>query len=108
LHHTLEDASAAAGGARELTTGHGEQLRRTLDSFERSAQNMERLSSRLDSLRGQVQVLVARVDHGDGTLARMVNDGRLFDDVRASVTSLNLLIDDLRKNPKKYINLHIF
>jgi phospholipid/cholesterol/gamma-HCH transport system substrate-binding protein len=108
LRETLENARAASATAKALTTGREAQIGRTLDAIERSAQNMERLSSRLDSLRAQLQGVASRVDHGDGTLAQLVNDRKLYDDVRASVNSLNVLIADIKQNPKKYINLRIF
>ena len=108
LHETLENARAASATAKALTTGREAQFGRTLDAVERSAQNMERLSARLDSLRSQLQGVAARVDHGDGTLAQLINDRKLYDDVRASVNSLNVLIADIKLNPKKYINLRVF
>lgn len=108
VHQIVGDAAAVSSTARELTTERQAQIERTLDSAERSAQNLERLSARLDSLRGEVQGVVAKVDHGDGTLARLINDRALYDDVRTSVNSLNALIEDIKKNPRKYINLSIF
>ncbi|MBK7368078.1 MAG: hypothetical protein IPJ04_09275 [Candidatus Eisenbacteria bacterium] len=104
----LENANAASETARELTTERKAQLERTLDSAERSAQNLERLSARLDSLRARCRPWWAKVDHGDGTLAQLINDKKLYDDVRTSVNSLNALIEDIKKNPRKYINLSIF
>lgn len=108
LRETLENARAAAGSAKAMTTGREEQFGRTLDTIERAGQNMERLSARLDSLRSQVQSVTARVDHGDGTLAQLINDRKLYDEVRASVSSLNALVADIKQHPKKYINLRIF
>ncbi|MBI5169682.1 MAG: MCE family protein [Candidatus Eisenbacteria bacterium] len=108
VHEIVANANSVSATARDLTTERKAQLERTLDSAERSAQNLERLSARLDSLRGDVQVVVAKVDHGDGTLAQLINDRQLYDDVRASVGSLNALIEDIKKNPRKYINLSIF
>ena len=108
VHQIVGDAAAVSSTARELTTERQAQIERTLDSAERSAQNLERLSARLDSLRGEVQSVVGKVDHGDGTLARLINDHALYDDVRTSVNSLNALIEDIKKNPRKYINLSIF
>lgn len=108
LHETLANANAASETARELTTGREEQYKRTLDSIERSVQNVERLSARLDSLRAEVQQVTDKVDHGDGSLAKLVNDPKLYDDVRASVNSLNVLLEDIKKHPRKYINLSIF
>jgi phospholipid/cholesterol/gamma-HCH transport system substrate-binding protein len=108
LRETLENAQAASASAKALTTGREAQFGRTLDGIERSAQNMERLTARLDSLRAQLQDVTTKLDHGDGTLAQLLNDRRLYDDLRTSVASLNTLITDIKANPKKYINLRIF
>jgi phospholipid/cholesterol/gamma-HCH transport system substrate-binding protein len=108
LHRTLQDAGAAASAAREMTAGNREQVARTLDTIQRSAQNVERLASRLDSLRAQAQVVTGRVENGDGTLGRLVNDRQLYDDVRTTLASLNALIADIQAHPKKYIHVSVF
>ena len=64
--------------------------------------------ARLDSLRGVLQNVTSKVDRGDGTLGKLVNDPRLYDDAKESVAALKTLIEDIRKNPKKYINLRVF
>ncbi len=108
LHAVLVDAAVATKSARELTTGREEQYKRVLDSAERTTRNLEQLSVRLDSLRAVAQSIGSKVDHGDGDLARLVNDHQLYDDVRASLKSMRDVLDDLKKNPKKYINVHVF
>jgi len=108
LKQTLANLNAASRTAKSLTTDREEELRHTLDSFERSAVSMERLTSRLDSLRTTLQTASNKIEHGDGTLGKLVNDPRLYDDARESVTQFKLLIEDIRKNPKKYVNVKVF
>lgn len=105
---TLDNFASASRTAKALTTDREAQLARTMDSFERSATHLERLSSRMDSLRASLQSVTDKVDRGDGSLARLINDRKLYDEVNQSVTSLRTLVEDMKKNPKKYINLRIF
>jgi phospholipid/cholesterol/gamma-HCH transport system substrate-binding protein len=79
-----------------------------LDSFERSAVSMERLTARLDSLRASLQNASNKIDRGDGTLGKLINDPKLYDDAKASMQEFRLLIEDIRKNPKKYVNVKVF
>jgi phospholipid/cholesterol/gamma-HCH transport system substrate-binding protein len=108
LRSTLENFSAAAKTARGLTTDREAELRRTLDQFSEAAENMNRLSVRLDSLRTTLQVVASKVERGEGTLGRLVNDDRLYGDINTTVKSLKALIEDIKANPKKYLKVEIF
>jgi phospholipid/cholesterol/gamma-HCH transport system substrate-binding protein len=108
LRETLGNLNAASKTARSLTTDREAQLRRTLDSFERSAAGMDRLTTRLDSLRASLQSVSSKIERGDGSLGKLVNDAALYDDTKASIAEFKALIADIRKNPKKYINLRVF
>ena len=108
LRETLANLDAVSRTAKSLTTDREAQLGRTIDSFERSVADIERLTTRLDSLRATVQSISGKVDRGEGSLGRLVNDPMLYDDAKSSVTELKALIADIKKNPRKYIHLSIF
>ena len=108
LRATLRDFAAASRTARALTTDREAELKRTLDRFGSAAENMDRLSVRLDSLRGSIQSVATKVDRGQGTLGKLVNDDKLYTDLNTSVQSLKALIEDIKKNPRKYLKLEIF
>lgn len=108
LRSALRDFAAAGRTAKALTTDREAELKRTLDRFGSAAENMDRLSVRLDSLRGSIQSVTSKVDRGQGTLGKLVNDDKLYVDLNTSVQSLKALIEDIKKNPKKYLKLEIF
>ncbi len=108
LKETMQNLNAASRTARSLTTDKEAQLRSTLDSFERSAKGMEQLTVKLDSLRGSLQSVSNKIDDGEGSLGKLVNDPRLYEDARNTVAEFRALIADIKKNPKKYINLSVF
>ncbi len=108
LRSTLENSSATAKTMRSLTTDREAQLGRAIDDFSSAANKLDRLAGRLDSLRATLQSVATKVDRGDGTLGRAINDRRLYNDVSATVDSLRSLIADIKKNPRKYIKLEIF
>jgi phospholipid/cholesterol/gamma-HCH transport system substrate-binding protein len=108
MTQTLRNFSDASRTAKSLTTDREQQLREAMDHFSSAAEKMDRLSGRLDSLRASVQTLTTRVNSGDGTLGKLVNDQRLYDDLSTSVTSLKVLIEDIKKNPRKYFKVSVF
>jgi phospholipid/cholesterol/gamma-HCH transport system substrate-binding protein len=108
LRTTLANFSAAAKTARELTADRETELRRSLDRFQVAADNMARLSTRLDSLRASIQTITSKVESGQGTLGKLINDDKLYADVNTSVKSLRTLIEDIKRNPRKYLKISVF
>jgi len=108
LHATLDNFAASSKSMKSLTVDREAQLRGAMDHFTSAAERLDHLSSRLDSLRGVMQNVTSKVDRGDGTLGKLVNDDKLYTDMNTSVQSLKALIEDIKKNPKKYLTVHIF
>ena len=108
LRSAIQDFSAAAKSARGLTTDREAELKHALDHFSQAAENMDRLTVRLDSLRGSIQTVATRVERGQGTLGKLVNDDKLYADLHSSVQSFKTLVEDIKANPKKYLKLEIF
>ena len=52
--------------------------------------------------------ILAKVDTGSGTAARLVNDPAVYNNLKGLLARLDSLTADLKKNPKRYINVHIF
>ena len=63
--------------------------------------SLERATLRADSI-------VARVDEGRGTVGRLVNDPALYVGTDSLVMELRALVADIKKNPKRYVNVKIF
>ena len=108
LHVTLENFAAAARSTRAITGEREAEIKRTIDHFASAAENMDRLSGRLDSLRSSLQSVASKVDKGQGSLGRLVNDDKLYADLATSAKSLRVLIEDIRVNPQKYFKISVF
>ncbi|HEY6866647.1 MAG TPA: MlaD family protein [Candidatus Eisenbacteria bacterium] len=108
LRQALADFAATAHSTRAITSEREGQIRKTLDHFAAAAENMDRLTVRLDSLRTAMQSVAGKLDKGQGTMGRLINDERLYTDLSASVKSLKILIDDVRANPQKYFRFSVF
>lgn len=108
LRTTLDNFATASKTTKRLTTDREEQLRKAMDDFSSAAAGLERLSGRLDSLRAVLQDVTNKVDRGDGTLGRLVNDEKLYTDLNQSVQALKALIQDIRQHPRKYLKFSVF
>jgi phospholipid/cholesterol/gamma-HCH transport system substrate-binding protein len=73
-----------------------------------ATENLARTSVTLDSTLRQVQQIVGGVQAGHGSLGKLLADTSLYSDLRHLAQAGDSLLADLKKNPKKYFNLHIF
>ena len=62
----------------------------------------------LDPALADLRAILGRMERGEGTLGRLSHDESLYDNLTAGASSLQLLLDDIRENPGRYISLSIF
>lgn len=56
----------------------------------------------------EMQGIVKKINEGQGSLGMMVNDKALYNNINASLKSLDQLMTDLKSHPARYINVTIF
>lgn len=65
------------------------------------ARNLSTMSIQLTATGARLDTLLQRINSGQGTLGKFVNDSGFYYDARATSQSLKLLIDELIKHPGK-------
>jgi phospholipid/cholesterol/gamma-HCH transport system substrate-binding protein len=65
------------------------------------------LHARLTSLTARLDDLSSHLQSGRGTAGRLLQDDMLYENMSASVAELRQLISDIRKDPKKYLNVKV-
>ena len=53
-------------------------------------------------------VITNQIQSGDGTLGQLVANDSLYVALHQTNTALQLLLDDLRTNPKRYVHFSLF
>ena len=109
LTELIQSFNRAADGIAEVT---GPELRQDLTNAAAKADSlMGRLTATSESIEGAVaslETILARIEGGEGTLGQLSVNDSLFTGLTAAVESARLLMDDLRENPGRYINVSIF
>ncbi len=67
-------------------------------------QTMDTLQAAISQLKGTM----AKISSKEGTLGALINDRQLYDRLNSAVLSAEILIDDLRTHPKRYVNVSVF
>jgi phospholipid/cholesterol/gamma-HCH transport system substrate-binding protein len=65
------------------------------------------LYKRIDSLTGRLDAVVEQLNSGQGTAGQLLRDKELYDNMNGTVLELKALIAEIRKDPKKYLNVKV-
>ena len=105
LVESLNEAARAVSSTTSSTAPALESAAMQADSALAAVnRNLEVLEPALADLRA----IMARMERGEGTLGRLSHDDSLYVNLTAAASSLQLLLDDIRENPGRYISLSIF
>lgn len=64
--------------------------------------------SKLNETLEQMNATLGKVNDQNGSVGALLNDRRLYDNLSSTVNSMNLLLQDLRLHPKRYVNVSVF
>ncbi len=67
-------------------------------------QTLRDLSTTINQLQG----IIDKINNNQGSLGMLVNDRQLYDNLSASLKTLNVLMADVNAHPSRYINVTIF
>lgn len=56
---------------------------------------------------GELHVLLSKLNAGGGSLGQLINDKKLYNNLESTSKNLSLLLQDMRLNPKRYVNVSL-
>lgn len=124
LRDLLIELSALAAEERESIRDVTASLRRSAAGIEGATAGPElaRAIERLDALSidaaqtarsssraaESLELILGRLERGEGTLGRLSTDPALYDELKAAATSVSELITDIRNDPRRYLDIRVF
>lgn len=120
LSNLMVSLNGSASTLDKLLKDNQGKLGSSLDNFDVLTANFAQLSDSLNnaglgktltSLQATVASLdrvVSKLEKGDGTLGKLMNDKELYSNLNSASRELDLLLQDFRLNPKRYVNVSVF
>lgn len=102
VQKVLDNANLATLSAKTTIDKYG----RVADEVDVQKLNntIDKLSITADKLNG----VVSGIQNGEGSLGKLTKDEQLYNNLNTSAENLNKLIEDLKANPKRYLNFSVF
>ena len=62
----------------------------------------------LNDVISRADTIMTKIDRGDGSIGKLINDPGLYENLEEASNSLNRLILDIKYNPNKYVQVSVF
>lgn len=108
LAQTMNNLNTFTGNLNK----NNESLNRTMTNLETTSAkiaqaDIEKVIQTLQSTATNLNDVTNKINSNNGSLGLLLNDRKLYSNLENSARSLNILLDDLRVNPKRYVNISL-
>ena len=109
LATTLRNTSEFTGNLNK----NNEKINGIVANLEKTTAKLEQMDlpstlSNLNQTITQLKTTIEKVNSNEGTAGKLINDPTLYKNLSATSNKINLLLDDIRLHPKRYINISVF
>lgn len=120
LSKTLEQFHKASLSMNTILDENKTQIKGVVTNFNQISDNFSKISDSLNKADlgktvkdlnkalGKVDGIMKGLEAGEGTMGKLLNDDVLYNNLSKTSTELELLLQDVRLNPTRYINVSIF
>ena len=108
---TVADLKNSAGTLDELLNTNKSQINNIISNVNQTSNELSGLSivvKNLSQSSKSIDKIVSEISNGNGSLNKLIFDDELINSLDAASSNINLLLKDLRLNPKRYVHFSIF
>ncbi|MGC4128182.1 MAG: MlaD family protein [Bergeyella sp.] len=98
----LDNANLATVSAKEAMDKYG-KVAENIDT-EKLNNTIDKLGTATDNL----NKIISGIQNGEGSLGKLTKDDELYKNLNKTAESMNSLVQDLKDNPKRYVNISVF
>lgn len=102
----LESISANFKNNNQRINGVMTNLEKVSDQLARA--NFENTIKNADKAVADMQLAINKVNNGQGSLGKLINDDGLYNNLNNASENLDKLMIDLKANPKRYVSFSVF
>lgn len=120
LEVTMSEFSQASKNINGILVDNKSKLNTMVTNFEKTSANLNEMSSsleqadlgatvkKLEATLTNVNGIMANLEQGKGTMGKLLHDDAMYTNLTKTSKELELLLQDLRLNPTRYVNVSVF
>lgn len=106
LHSIIAQNQSAIKGSIQNIDRFSENLALVSDSIVQMG--LTNTFSNLAQTATQLNAILAGIENGEGSLGKLAKDAEMYEYLTQTSRELSLLLQDMRLNPKRYVNVSVF
>lgn len=120
LSQTMEQFHRASGSLNSILDTNKGQINGVVTNFNKMSSNFNKISDslnkadlgktvrNLNQTLAKVDGIMSNLNSGKGTAGKLLNDDALYNNLSKTSKELELLLQDVRLNPTRYVNVSVF
>jgi phospholipid/cholesterol/gamma-HCH transport system substrate-binding protein len=108
LEKATDDLVVMARELRAFVSANKDPAGETIVAMEEAVAGFTEVTDELKLVSASLDSIVRRVESGEGSLGKFVNDDAAHDEFLAAVKEVRVLVEEIRANPKNFIKLSLF
>ena len=108
---TVADLKSSASTLDEMLDTNKSQINNIISNVNETSNELSNLSVVVDNLTqssNSIEKIINEISNGDGSLNKLIFEDDLINSLDDASKNINLLIKDLRLNPKRYVHFSLF
>jgi phospholipid/cholesterol/gamma-HCH transport system substrate-binding protein len=106
LNTLITDNKQKLNGAIENTHRITENLSKISDQLAQA--DYEKTMKNMQSVADNFSKILSKIESGEGTLGKLFKDEKMYTNLTEASKQLDLLLEDMRLNPKRYVHFSLF
>lgn len=103
LHETLANLEAFSGDMSSFSGTSSDTLADAVQGLNRSMRQLEVSLARLEGTTQTLDDILQKINTGEGTMARFINDPSIYMQLDSSLTAMNRILTEFETDPRKYL-----
>lgn len=120
LHKSMVNVRQSTASVEGLLERNSGKLDRTFTNLDQLTGNLNRFSDTLSQVDinrivndlenavADFQEISDKINNGDGTVGKLLNDDDVYNNLNRATRQMEQLLQDVKLNPKRYLNISIF
>lgn len=120
LNQTMYSFKGASANLNSILATNKDKLNATFSNLEVTSENFALFSDSLAKIKTGKMInelegvlsgfnsIVTKIEAGEGSIGKLLKDDQLYNNLEGASKELELLLEDMKQNPKRYVHFSLF